>query len=608
MFQFFRRRGARRLSSPSSKRRLVRPKVEQLEERDLPSVYTPAQIRQAYGFNAAVGDGSGQTIAIVDAYGDPNIFADLNTFDQAFGITPGLPSTSFLTVAMPQGTPGTDPSWAMEISLDVEWAHAIAPGAHILLVEAVNSNFYNLLSAVQYAAAQPGVSVVSISWGASEFAGENGFDSYFTTPAGHQGVTFVAASGDNGSPSYPAASPNVLSVGGTSLIISSSGTYLSETAWSGSGGGLSPYEAEPGYQHSVQSSGERSTPDVAYNGDPNTGYMVYDSVPYGGITGWWQVGGTSAGAPQWAALIAIANEDRVAAGKTTLDGPTQTLPALYSLPSSDFHDITSGSNNGYSAAAGYDEVTGRGSPIANLVIQGLVNYGSPVSTTGGGNSGGSGTTSGGSGTTSGGGTTGGGHGSGHDGHHSGRKQHGHQIKQHAVAAAVAAPVNPLAPQPAAQSDSADGPNTATVPLFQPLLVGGSASPTAGPVAFVGEGGEGPFLDAPVSPPPLLVQQPGEGAADSSVSSRVLVTAGFPLPSNVVEDALEEEKLAAAVEGYFQEEGLFAEPFERDYLLVPPPAEPARPALAAALAATMAVYWKPLQDEQKRRAAVPRSVP
>jgi hypothetical protein len=383
-------------TGPATRQR-TRPRVEQLEERTLPSVYTPAQIRAAYGFNqvsfgSVSGDGTGQTIAIVDAYNDPNLAGDLNTFDQTFSIngTQSLyqqygDSSSFLTVATPQGLPATDTGWSLEIALDVEWAHAIAPGAKILLVEAGSSSFSSLLSAVRYAAGQPGVSVVSMSWGSSEFSSETSFDSTFTTPAGHPGVTFVASSGDSGSPpSYPAASPNVLSVGGTSLNLDASGNYLSETAWGGSTGGLSAFEGEPGYQRSVQSSGVRSNPDMAYNGDPYTGYYVYDSVGYGG---WLQVGGTSAGAPQWAALVAIADQGRARSGKGSLDGPTQTLPAIYSLSSSDFHDITSGSNGGYSAGPGYDNVTGRGSPYANLVIGGLVAYGSTTGTEGGGTSG-----------------------------------------------------------------------------------------------------------------------------------------------------------------------------------------------------------------------------
>ena len=160
--------------------------------------------------------GAGQTIAIVDAYDDPTIATDLQTFDAQFG----LPNPTFTKVNQTGGTqyPPTDPNWVIEIALDVEWAHAMAPGANILLVEANSDQLSDLLTAVNYASSQPGVSVVSMSWGCSEFAQETQLDSYFTTPAGHQGVTFVAATGDNAAPaSWPATSPNVVAVGGTSL-------------------------------------------------------------------------------------------------------------------------------------------------------------------------------------------------------------------------------------------------------------------------------------------------------------------------------------------------------------------------------------------------------
>ena len=229
--------------------------------------YSPAQIRQAYSFNSVsfangvVGDGSGQTIAIVVAYQQPNIAADLHAFDQQFGLAD--PS---LTVATPQGTPSNAPvgDWGIEASLDVEWAHALAPGASILVVEARSAGT-DLYAAVDYARQQPGVSVVSMSWGSPEFNGETSFDQYFTTPAGHTGITFVAATGDNGAPGdYPAFSPNVLAVGGTmfSATLDAQGDNPGETGWSGSGGGLSQYESQPSYQQGMvtQSSHGASDP------------------------------------------------------------------------------------------------------------------------------------------------------------------------------------------------------------------------------------------------------------------------------------------------------------------------------------------------------------
>ncbi len=151
----------------------------------------------------------------------------------------------------------------------------------------------------------------------------------------------------------------MLAVGGTSLTIATPGAYVGETAWNGSGGGPSQYEAKPSYQSSTPDAGKRTTPDVAYNADPNTGYYVYDSVrDSSGEAGWFAYGGTSAGAPQWSALIALADQGRAAEGLGAL---TNAAAAVYSLPAGDFHDVTSG-GNGYSAAAGYDLATGRGSP------------------------------------------------------------------------------------------------------------------------------------------------------------------------------------------------------------------------------------------------------
>ncbi len=254
----------------------------------------------------------------------------------------------------------------------MEWAHAMAPGAQILVVEASSASFTNLTTAAEFAAHEPGVSVVSMSWGWKDFSGEAQSDGDFTTPSGHTPVTFVAASGDSGTVSYPAASPNVLSVGGTNLTLDSNNNILSETAWSGSGGGISQNERLPSYQAGVVPSGtvNRANPDVAYNA--GVSYSIYDSYNNGTLTPWSNVIGTSAGAPQWSALIAIADQGRNIHGLPALDGPSQTLPMLYAAVGVDFNDITSGSNGSYSAKAGYDMVTGLGSPKADMVAYSLV--------------------------------------------------------------------------------------------------------------------------------------------------------------------------------------------------------------------------------------------
>src|SRR5271157_2334223 len=204
-----------------------------------PTGYNPQQIQSAYGINqikfsggTVTGNGAGQTIAIVDAYNDPNITSDLATFDTKFGLS-APPSFKVDNL----GASTTNAGWALEESLDVEWAHAVAPGANIVLVEAPSASLSSLFSAVSSASKLPGVSVVSMSWGTTEFWGESAYDSIFK----HTGVTFVAASGDSGAwsgPTYPSVSPNVLAVGGTTLTIAANSNYGSETGWSDSTGGF----------------------------------------------------------------------------------------------------------------------------------------------------------------------------------------------------------------------------------------------------------------------------------------------------------------------------------------------------------------------------------
>jgi hypothetical protein len=212
-----------------------------------------------------------------------------------------------------------------------------------------------------------------MSWGGSESGTQLSWDSYLLTPAGHSGVTFLVASGDSGVTEFPSSSPNAVGVGGTTLTLTASNTLLNETAWTGSGGGISKYEAPPPYQNGFAPLGStgRTTPDVAYDADPNSGVSVYDSYNGGTSKPWFKVGGTSAGAPQWAALIALADQGRALNGQPALDGGTQTLPMLYHLPPIAFNDITSGHNQHYNAGPGYDLVTGRGSPVANLVVAAL---------------------------------------------------------------------------------------------------------------------------------------------------------------------------------------------------------------------------------------------
>ena len=225
-----------------------------------------------------------------------------------------------------------------------------------------------------------------MSWGFPEgqavfAADEANYDSTFNVP----GVTFVAGTGDYGAadPEYPAFSPNVVAVGGTSLNLNADSSYNSETGWGytsassgefiGSGGGISLYEPEPAYQEGVQSTGSRTTPDVSLVADPATGAWIADPYNLGADNPFEVVGGTSLSAPAWAGLVALANEGRAAAGEANLNSasPTDTQQALYSLPQSDYNEITSGSN-GYTAGAGYNLVTGLGTPVANLLVSDLV--------------------------------------------------------------------------------------------------------------------------------------------------------------------------------------------------------------------------------------------
>jgi subtilase family serine protease len=330
---------------------------------------TPSDIRTAYGFNnvsfnGVVGDGAGQTIAIVDARHDPTIVNDLHVFDQTFGL-PDPPSFSVVNQFGGTKLPKKSRGWSQEIAIDVEWAHAIAPAANILLVEAKSSTGFG--SAIDYARHVPGVTVVSVSAGGDEFRSEMAADALFTTPPGHVGITFVFAAGDDGGVAeYPSSSPNVLSVGGTSLYTDGSGQYVGESVWSDGGGGASKYEGIPSYQNGLGVT-SRGTPDVTYNGDPETGFAVFDTF---GTGGWAQFGGTSIGTPQWAALLAIANQGRSLAGKQPL---ANAQAALYAMPSGDFHDITTGNNN-HQATVGYDLASGLGSPIANLLIPDLVAF------------------------------------------------------------------------------------------------------------------------------------------------------------------------------------------------------------------------------------------
>lgn len=336
--------------------------------------YTPAQIRHAYGLDQIANGGAGQTIGIVVAYGSPTAQNDLNVFSDRFG----LPRTTIQTVYGRARPTTTDAGWALETSLDLQWAHAIAPKAKLVLSVAANGSLANMVAAVD-AAVRAGAKVVSMSWGSSEFASEAAQDPHFATT----GVSFFAASGDYGSTSgtmWPAVSSRVAAVGGTTLSLDASGNLTaSETAWTGSGGGYSRYIVRPSYQAGWHTSAYRAYPDLALVADPATGVAVYDSTAYNGSSGWWQLGGTSASCPMVAAMVALANEQRVAKGKATLSGLNVAAYRLagskdsfgVSLYPTFYYDVTAGNTGNYSATPKYDVTTGLGTPVCASLIPAL---------------------------------------------------------------------------------------------------------------------------------------------------------------------------------------------------------------------------------------------
>lgn len=322
-----------------------------------PSGYSPANIRSAYGVPSSGGSG---TICIVDAYNDPNALNDFNVFAAQYGLpqetSSSVTSSSnqhFQVLYASGSKPTNNGGWAQEESLDFEWAHALAPSAKIVLVEASSASTSALLQAESVAASQPGCLEVSNSWGGGEFSGESSYDSYFS----HSGVVFFASSGDSGGVrEWPAASANVVACGGTSLHLSG-GAYSSESAWSGTGCGPSAYVARPSWQSGISTivGSARGIADISADADPNTGVSVYDSYSYQGYSGWLVFGGTSVACP---CLAAMANNHGLKESSSTAEHNL-----IYGgLGGSNYHDVTSGSAGSYSARSGWDFPTGVGSP------------------------------------------------------------------------------------------------------------------------------------------------------------------------------------------------------------------------------------------------------
>jgi len=382
--------------------------------------YSPQEIRRAYGVTTLINAGfagQGQTIIIVDSFGSPTIRHDLKVFDEGYG----LPDPPSFKILAPLGTVPFNPqknpdqiNWAFETTLDVEWAHSMAPKANIVLMtspvdetEGVQG-MPEFLFLLQYALAHHLGNIISQSWGATENTLFNGAGRFvleqfeeFYQRAAQQNVTVFASSGDSGSANidvngkffpfptviFPASSPFVTAVGGTSLFANINGAYQHEIVWNNSigatGGGVSQVFKEPEYQeNNLQQSDQsllndhRGLPDIAYNADPDTSILVYLSIPVPSIPpGFYRIGGTSEGSPQWAGIIADANQ---MAGRPL--GFLNT--ALYKLGNSNdagesFHDISVGNNSfggipGYNATSGWDLTTGWGTPRAGNLLQELI--------------------------------------------------------------------------------------------------------------------------------------------------------------------------------------------------------------------------------------------
>jgi subtilase family serine protease len=347
-----------------------------------PAGYGPAQFHGAYALPVGLpSGGAAQTIAIVDAYDDPSIRNDLTQYDSTYGI-PDLPScgttrtTSCFEKVNQAGSASPLPSksagWALEISLDVETAHEICQSCKVILVEASSSSTINL-DAAEDTAYSLRATEISNSWGTSgEYSGEVSENSAHFN---HPGVAITVASGDNGYGAFgfPAASPDVIAAGGTTLnVTQQSGggySYGSEAAWSGSGSGCSLYFSTQSWQTSLSNwsstgcGAHRGVADVAADADPNTGAAVYDTTRYSGRRGWFQVGGTSLASPLIAGVYALADN----ASSATIDPSGYPASIPYAHRSS-LHDVTTGPSTGNcgtsicTAGTGYDGPTGVGTP------------------------------------------------------------------------------------------------------------------------------------------------------------------------------------------------------------------------------------------------------
>ncbi|MFG1811344.1 peptidase S8 [Streptomyces sp. NPDC049040] len=326
-----------------------------------PSGYGPADLRSAYALPTS--GGSGATVAIVDAYDDPNAEANLATYRSTYGLAACTTANGCFKKVGQTGTsalPSPNAGWAEEISLDLDMASAICPQCHILLVEATSASMANLGKSVNTAVSL-GAKYVSNSYGGAESSSDTSYDSsYFN----HPGVAITVSSGDASyGVEYPAASRYVTAVGGTALKRSSTTRGWTETAWTGAGSGCSRYDAKPSWQKDTGCT-RRTVADVSAVADPATGVAVYDT--YGGDPGWEVFGGTSVSSPIIAAVYALAGTP--SAGSYPSSFPYAHTTAL--------NDVTSGSNGSCggsylcTAGPGYDGPTGLGTPNGVTAFKG----------------------------------------------------------------------------------------------------------------------------------------------------------------------------------------------------------------------------------------------
>lgn len=408
--------------------------------------YDPYQMRRAYQIDSLISagyDGTGQTIVIIDAFQNPALVAQMAVFDAQYNL-PAVQLTQIAPDGLTPFVPGdlNMTGWAEEISLDVAWAHAIAPGAKIVLVLAKTNQDADIQSALQYAVDNNLGDVISMSFGENESCVDPTIlaaQHAAFAEATQKGITLFASSGDQGAAqptcdgnswvkaaSSPAVDPLVTGVGGTELIAADwttpctvasrdsstcptpnpvPGTYMSETAWNegppfgdfqnrfrsteATGGGFSVLFDEPPYQKATIKGGQRAVPDVAYNAAILHGVLTYLAIP--GVTpGWYRFGGTSAGAPQWSAITAIANQ-KAGMRLGFLNSAIYQIGKVNKAYPDSFNDILEGTNSagefdsankpvivlGFDAGAGWDATTGIGSPIASSMVDYLIRYVSP---------------------------------------------------------------------------------------------------------------------------------------------------------------------------------------------------------------------------------------